>query len=89
MKKYTWEQKGKAIDQGVLQVDCSEDEDSNQGILDWLCVLPDVGVNMVALEYLIEGDTDAISNVSDSSEEELTLEAKEFSMIQLSDHTTL
>ena len=43
---------------------------------------------MVALEYLTEGDTDAVSDVSDSSEEELTLEAKEFSMIRLSDHAT-
>ena len=78
-----------ADDHGVLQVDCSEDEDSDQGIIDWLGVFPNVGVNMVALEYLAEGDLDVVSDVSDSSEEELTLEAKEFSMIQLSDHTTL
>ena len=55
-----------ANDQGVLQVDCSDGEDSDQGILDWLGFSPDVGVHMVALEYLTEGDDDGISDVSDS-----------------------
>ena len=41
---------------------------------------------MVALEYFTEGDTDGVYDVSNSSEEELTLEAKEFSIIWLSDH---
>lgn len=69
-------------------MDCSDSEDSYQGILDWLGVFHDVGVNMVALEYLTEGDNDGVSDVSDSSEEDLTLEAKEFSMIRLSNHAT-
>ena len=43
---------------------------------------------MMALEYLTKGDNDAVSDVSDSLEEELTLEAKEFSTIRLSDHAT-
>ena len=71
-----------------VSYNCSEGKDSDQGILDWLGVFPDVGVNMISLKYLTKRDTDAVSDVSDSSEEELTLEAREFFMIRLSDHAT-
>ena len=70
-------------DQGDLQVDCSEGEDSDQGILDWLGVFLDVQVNMVDLEYVKKDDDDEVSN---SLEQHYTLEMKEFSMIWMSDH---
>ena len=61
-------------------MDCGDGEDSDQGILYWLGVFPNVGVNMMALEYLIEGDNDGVSDISDSSEEDspiyLTFEVK-------------
>ena len=67
-----------ANNQGVLQVDCSEGEDFGQGILDWLCIFPNVQVNMEDLEYVTEDDDGELSY---SSKEVYTPKMKESSMI--------
>ena len=70
-------------DQGVLQVHCSEGKDSEQGILDWLGVFPNVQVNIVYIEYVKEDEDD---EWSDSSKVYYTLKMQEFSIIRMSDH---